>query len=532
MRRVIVGSLLSIAVSAAISPAAATAGERWATPSSSRASGPCLAIDPCRLDVAITGAANGDDVILAPGDYVVAGPLEPSTKITLRGEAGKPRPTLIGAASLQSSVLSFKVDGTLRHLALQSTAAGQDALTMQGGLAEDVILVSDSGDGAKLVGSPAGTVLRDSVVRTSAAVGGAAALKLRESGGAGNVLLRNVTVMAPAATGIRCEVSGGQVSLVNTLVRGAVADVDASSKRANCAATFSNFRPAFSPGLNAGAGNQQAEPRLADAARGDYRPRAGSPTIDAGGSDALLGAADPAGCARTLGGAPDIGAYEYTSGPCTPTTDEPAAPAADPDPTSSTPDASAALPRDTLAPVQGATIVVAPGQGNVRVRRPGRRKFRALTAGARLPVGSEFDTRDGQVRLVSAIDGGRRLQGGTFGGGRFTVRQSRKGGGMTSLVLRGGSFSRCHKPSASRLARASGKRPPVRRLWGRDKGGRFRTHGHNSVATARGTAWVTEDSCEGTLTRVQEGAVAVRDLAARKTVLVRAGGSYLARSVR
>ena len=125
---------------------------------------------------------------------------------------------------------------------------------MQGGLAEDVILVSDFGDGAKLVGSPAGTVLRDSVVRTGAAGSAAAALKLRESGGPGNVLLRNVTVMAPAATGIHCEVSGGQVSLVNSVVRGAVADIDASSRRANCSATYSNFRAAFSPGLSAGAG--------------------------------------------------------------------------------------------------------------------------------------------------------------------------------------------------------------------------------------------------------------------------------------
>ena len=39
---------------------------------------------------------------------------------------------------------------------------------MQGGVAEDVVLSSVSGDGAKLVGSPAGTVLRDAVVRTDA----------------------------------------------------------------------------------------------------------------------------------------------------------------------------------------------------------------------------------------------------------------------------------------------------------------------------------------------------------------------------
>ena len=368
---------MSIVVIVASWPAAASAAERWAAPAATRASGPCLAIDPCRLDVAITGAVNGDEVVVTPGEYTVASALAPAARITLRGEAGKPRPALIGAEGLQSPVLSLKTGGTLRHLALRATAAGQDALTMQGGLAEDLILVSATGDGAKLVGSPAGTVMRDSVVRTGAASGGASALKLREAGGAGSVLLRNVTVMAPAATGIRCEVSGGQASLVNTLVRGAVADVDADSRGARCSATFSNFRPAVSPGLASGAGNQQAEPLLADYANGDYRPLPGSPTIDAGSGDALLGAADPAGCARTLGGAPDIGAYEYANEPCTPYANEPVAPAPDATPN---PEASTELPRGVPAPVQGSTVVVAPGQGTVLVRRPRTRRFSAVSA--------------------------------------------------------------------------------------------------------------------------------------------------------
>jgi ferric-dicitrate binding protein FerR (iron transport regulator) len=69
----------------------------------------------------------------------------------------------------------------------------------------------------------------------------------------------------------------------------------------------------------------------------------------------------------------------------------------------------------------------------------------------------------------------------------------------------------------------------VRSLWARDRGGRFRTYGNNSVATARGTAWVTRDRCDGTVTRVREGAVAIKDRRTGRTVIVRAGGSYLAR---
>jgi hypothetical protein len=72
----------------------------------------------------------------------------------------------------------------------------------------------------------------------------------------------------------------------------------------------------------------------------------------------------------------------------------------------------------------------------------------------------------------------------------------------------------------------------VRRLWGRDGGGRFRTFGRHSHATVRGTRWLTVDRCSGTFTRVTQGAVVVRDTVRRRSVLVRAGHSYLARRPR
>jgi hypothetical protein len=65
-------------------------------------------------------------------------------------------------------------------------------------------------------------------------------------------------------------------------------------------------------------------------------------------------------------------------------------------------------------------------------------------------------------------------------------------------------------------------------LWGSGKG-RFRTKGKYSAATVRGTTWLTQERCDGTLTRVRSGTVSVRDLKRRKTVTVRAGRSYLAR---
>src|SRR5205085_1351497 len=79
------------------------------------------------------------------------------------------------------------------------------------------------------------------------------------------------------------------------------------------------------------------------------------------------------------------------------------------------------------------------------------------------------------------------------------------------------------------LASAARKQRKRRTLWGRDHGGRFSTRGANSVATVRGTRWMTQERCAGTLTRVTEGAVAVRDLRRHKTVVVRAGHTDLAR---
>jgi hypothetical protein len=55
----------------------------------------------------------------------------------------------------------------------------------------------------------------------------------------------------------------------------------------------------------------------------------------------------------------------------------------------------------------------------------------------------------------------------------------------------------------------------VRRLVTRvdkRKRGKFRVRGRYSIGGAVGTAWLTEDRCDGTFTRVDSGAVRVDDL--------------------
>ena len=176
-----------------------------------------------------------------------------------------------------------------------------------------------------------------------------------------------------------------------------------------------------------------------------------------------------------------------------------------------------------------AKTIVADGD-DVRFKTPGG-TWQDLPDGAELPVGVALDARSGSVNLQSAgCRGG--VQTGTFGGGVFSVRQPRSGCGRVDVYLRGGSFKRCARlPRRASARRASASRTRrVRRLWGRDSGGKFRSHGRHSHATVRGTRWLTEDRCDGTLTRVTNGAVVVRDYRRHRNVLVRAGHSYLAKA--
>jgi hypothetical protein len=135
-----------------------------------------------------------------------------------------------------------------------------------------------------------------------------------------------------------------------------------------------------------------------------------------------------------------------------------------------------------------------------------------------VPVGSELDVTRGRVRLVSAAGAGR-TQTGVFYQGRGIVQQARARTPATTLVVSG--------PLACPRRTPAAANPPRRRLWG-NATGRFSTKGRFASAAVRGTIWLTEDRCDGTLIRVTRGTVVVRDLTRRRTVTVRAGRSYLA----
>jgi DNA-binding beta-propeller fold protein YncE len=173
-----------------------------------------------------------------------------------------------------------------------------------------------------------------------------------------------------------------------------------------------------------------------------------------------------------------------------------------------------------LRPDIGETLVAEPLAGIVRVRLAGTRRFVPLEEVRELPLGSTLDARRGRVDIATERRRGGRVQHGAFHAGLFAVRQGARRNPVTDLVLRG-PLGSCPDGSASAARRS-------RRLWG-NAGGRFRTRGRLSSGSVRGTRWLTVDRCDGTLTVVREGTVAVRDFALRKTILVGAGERYLAR---
>lgn len=207
-----------------------------------------------------------------------------------------------------------------------------------------------------------------------------------------------------------------------------------------------------------------------------------------------------------------------------------------------------------LPPTIGQTADVFPVSGVIYVKPPrgktlnGTRAVAAtgitkgqgfvpLTEARQIPAGSQVDSRRGTLNITLATGKRHNTQNATLSGAIFDFSQLKKGvaKGLTTFDLRENSFSGApsysscsvHKGLAG-IARLSKK--VLQTLRARDHGGKFRTRGRYSAATVRGTWWNVTDRCDGTLTYVQRGSVSVYDYRHRKTVILHAGHSYLAKA--
>jgi hypothetical protein len=205
--------------------------------------------------------------------------------------------------------------------------------------------------------------------------------------------------------------------------------------------------------------------------------------------------------------------------PAPPGTVTPAAPGGN-----GNPGAAAPLIEQLPPPVTGKTVNVSVRKGRIFIKIPPSKKFVELKGALQIPVGATIDATRGRVNLVSTTGTGDQTQLAWFYDGIFKVGQTRGAKPITDLKL-AEALAKCPKKGK---ASASAKKKKTRKLWGEGKGA-FRTSGKYSSATVRGTKWVVTDRCDGTLTRVTQGSVLVRDVKRKKNVIVRAGKQYLAR---
>ncbi len=167
-------------------------------------------------------------------------------------------------------------------------------------------------------------------------------------------------------------------------------------------------------------------------------------------------------------------------------------------------------------PRNGGGVDLVKLSGNVRFKPPGHGPFLTLLDRQQVRVGTTVDTSHGKVRIQAARALGG-IESADLAGGEFVVTQ-RRHQSLVSLELSGGSFGGCahHPHRVVRSLSASG-------------GGVFATGGRDADATAAQHAtWLTEDECTGTLVKVAQGKLSVRDSIHGVTVTLHAGHSYLA----
>jgi hypothetical protein len=166
--------------------------------------------------------------------------------------------------------------------------------------------------------------------------------------------------------------------------------------------------------------------------------------------------------------------------------------------------------------------------GIVIVKPPTQAAFRLGNQDRNIPVGSALDTTRGEVDLRAAFaTHSSAVQDGQFSRGLFTVSQPAGQRGLTELAL--------HTVTNRARVCGAGKAPPSTSIGARVLAeltatvkGHFETRGRFSAAVVRGTAWDTIERCDGTLIRVIQGVVLVRDFRLHKTVTLKAGQQYLA----
>jgi hypothetical protein len=286
------------------------ATQRYASPAGNGTA--CGSASPCSLETALNSGANGDEIIISPGDY---GPVSVTLNLPSNGYAhgvhGQPAPRIhlapgyfLNTAGPGARLSYVRIDGTSQPLDVNANTEA------------DQVYVQATAGGACLV---YGTMI-DSVCSTASSGGEAIAGGVSASF---TPILRNVTAEATGVGGVGIEyhASGGSghimLTAVNVIAHGTSADIIAQAILPDTVtinidhSNFATQTPIGSGAAINATATQGQPPLFANAAAGDFSEAPGSPTINAGVTSAANGAFDVLGLSRTIGGATDIGAYEF-----------------------------------------------------------------------------------------------------------------------------------------------------------------------------------------------------------------------------
>jgi hypothetical protein len=314
-------------------PALAAAGNTYYASPSGENKHPCTQVEPCSIPAALAKTEDGDSISLATGAYTLPlGGIAIEDEIDFGAQPGAAA-TLVSSLAATAVQVKPVADARVHDVSLQ----GGGGFELDSGIGERVYvaLVGLAND-ACVLGK--GTILRDSICWTrevneeEEGVSHALAIEYANEGQDEPVVLRNVTaiasnaagdgIFAEGASGAKLTVDAANVTARSEHATDVVAALGGGLSETHVNITHSSFstfshEPSMStvtpPGTN---GNVSAAPSFVDPGGGDFHLNAGSPGLDGGVADALVGTLDLDGNQRAqskcIGTAavPDIGAYE------------------------------------------------------------------------------------------------------------------------------------------------------------------------------------------------------------------------------
>jgi hypothetical protein len=451
--------LLLVLVVAMLALPTSALADRYAAPGGSGEAASCTEkANPCSLEKALSLATKGDTVWLAEGTYEPAGELVvPDEFVTVSGEPGQAAPLI--EAKGATGINAEETSGTLRDLRIHSTSTTAVGMRLNFGSTAERVESSGAPQMACMLGT---SNLRNTVCATSAGRGIYGSYAVSAAFPSRTIKLNNVTAVGSVA-GIEMEVgiqAAVWVYAKNTIAVGATSIITRSSAPisagVNVILVNSNFATSQALGEtfispNTTEGNQATPPVFVDAAAGDYREQATSPTRLAGTLQELAGPTDLDGQPRTRTCEAvtqvDIGAFQFQEA-CPPPPDEPETPVTPEEPGKGTGgggssgDGSGGSTATGGSDTTGATPPAAPRLSALKLKPRRFAKRTTITFNLSAPASVKLEvlskkkkvgqlTRAGVAGLNRVTFNGR-LKGKSLPPGTYTLRLTAAGSAVTT----------------------------------------------------------------------------------------------------